>query len=158
LCSGACRPARARGLGKFSWDRKGGWGKAQRCPAGRGRGRRSPDGSAIPAAAAHPHLYGEIRPAADPRTTSLHNTDGQIFSDIGIPVVLFMEDYDINRVGYHDTQHYGSAAPSRPWPGPRRKPQADSDGPHSLTPPSPALENVPVDRLITSTEGATKQP
>ncbi|HMK39311.1 MAG TPA: hypothetical protein VK569_08225, partial [Bacteroidota bacterium] len=32
------------------------------------------------------------------------NTDGQIFSDIGIPVVLFMENYDINRTGYHDSR------------------------------------------------------
>jgi hypothetical protein len=35
--------------------------------------------------------------------SSLFNTDGQIFSDAGVPVVLFMENYDINRVGYHDT-------------------------------------------------------
>ena len=40
---------------------------------------------------------------SDPRS-SLYNTDGQIFSDAGIPVVLFMENYDINRHGYHDTQ------------------------------------------------------
>ena len=40
--------------------------------------------------------------ADDPRS-SLYNTDGQIFSDAGIPVVLFMENYDINRHGYHDT-------------------------------------------------------
>ena len=33
----------------------------------------------------------------------LYNTDGQIFSDAGVPVVLFMENYDINRKGYHDT-------------------------------------------------------
>jgi hypothetical protein len=32
--------------------------------------------------------------------------DGQIFSDTGIPVVLFMENYDINRVGYHDTRQH----------------------------------------------------
>jgi hypothetical protein len=38
----------------------------------------------------------------DPRS-ALYNTDGQIFSDVGIPVVLFMENYDINRTGYHDT-------------------------------------------------------
>jgi hypothetical protein len=69
---------------------------------GKGRGRRSADGAAIPEIAAHPHLHGEIRPPANPRS-SLYNTDGQIFSDAGIPVVLFMENYDINRVGYHDT-------------------------------------------------------
>lgn len=66
------------------------------------RGRRSADGATLPAVAQHPQLHGEIRPPADPRS-SLYNTDGQIFSDAGVPVVLFMENYDINRVGYHDT-------------------------------------------------------
>jgi hypothetical protein len=65
------------------------------------RGRRSPYGNAVPEAAAHLALHGQIRPVTDPRST-LYNTDGQIFSDAGIPVVLFMENYDINRVGYHD--------------------------------------------------------
>jgi hypothetical protein len=69
---------------------------------GRPRGRRSPDGSKVPEVALHPHLYGEVRPPYDPRST-LYNTDGQIFSDAGVPVVLFMENYDINRAGYHDT-------------------------------------------------------
>ncbi len=70
----------------------------------------------MPAAAAHLQLDGEIRPPLDPRST-LYNTDGQIFSDAGVPVVLFMENYDINRKGYHDTHDtlenidldYGSA-------------------------------------------------
>ena len=70
----------------------------------------------IPKAARHPQLHGEVRTPPDPRS-SLYNTDGQIFSDAGIPVVLFMENYDINRQGYHDTQDtmvnidldYGSA-------------------------------------------------
>jgi hypothetical protein len=65
-------------------------------------GRRSADGRTIPATALHPVLHGEVRTPDDPRS-SLYNTDGQIFSDAGIPVVLFMENYDINRVGYHDT-------------------------------------------------------
>ena len=56
----------------------------------------------MPAAARHLQLNGEVRPPHDPRS-SLFNTDGQIFSDAGIPVVLFMENYDINRVGYHDS-------------------------------------------------------
>ena len=43
-----------------------------------------------------------MRTQDDP-LSSLYNTDCQIFSDIGAPVVLFMEDYDINRRGYHDT-------------------------------------------------------
>jgi hypothetical protein len=65
-------------------------------------GRRSKDGIAIPDIARHPQLRGEIRLPGDMRS-SIFNTDGQIFSDAGIPVVLFMENYDINRVGYHDT-------------------------------------------------------
>jgi hypothetical protein len=34
----------------------------------------------------------------------LYNTDGQIFSDIGVPVILFMENYDLSRAGYHDSK------------------------------------------------------
>ncbi len=77
------------------WNRK---------PARRRRkaGRRSLDGVTVPEIARHPQLLGEIRLPRDTRS-SLFNTDGQIFSDMGIPVVLFMENYDINRVGYHDT-------------------------------------------------------
>ena len=81
-----------------------------------GPGRRSPDGIQIPETAAYLPLFGEIRTNDDP-LSSLYNTDGQIFSDVGIPVVLFMENYDINRSGYHDTKDtmenidldYGSA-------------------------------------------------
>jgi hypothetical protein len=83
---------------------------------GCGQGRRSTDGSQIPEKAAHLALSGEIRTQDDP-ASSLYNTDGQIFSDSGVPVVLFMENYDINRTGYHDTRDtmenidldYGSA-------------------------------------------------
>jgi hypothetical protein len=83
---------------------------------GRGRGQRSKDGRTVPAVAAHPILSGEVRMPTNPRST-LYNTDGQVFSDAGIPVVLFMENYDINRSGYHDTHDtmenidldYGSA-------------------------------------------------
>ncbi len=67
------------------------------------RGRRSADGAGMPATALHLALHGEVRPSEDPRS-ALYNTDGQIFSDAGIPVVLFMENYDINREGYHDTK------------------------------------------------------
>ena len=67
-----------------------------------GPGCRSKDGRTIPATACFPRLHGEVRPPRDPRS-SLFNTDGQILSDAGIPVVLFMENYDINRAGYHDT-------------------------------------------------------
>jgi hypothetical protein len=70
--------------------------------AGRPRGRRSPHGGAIPEIAPFVTLDGQVRPVTEPRST-LYNTDGQIFSDAGVPVVLFMENYDINRTGYHDT-------------------------------------------------------
>jgi hypothetical protein len=70
--------------------------------AGRPRGRRSPHGAAIPEVAPHLALSAEIRTPVDPRST-LYNTDGQIFSDAGVPCVLFMENYDIDRSGYHDT-------------------------------------------------------
>ncbi len=69
---------------------------------GAGRSRRSSNGSKIPEVARHPYLHGEVRLPYDPRST-LYNTDGQIFSDAGIPVVLFMENYDITRTGYHDS-------------------------------------------------------
>jgi hypothetical protein len=70
---------------------------------GLGRGKRSQDGVTIPETAEFLPLEGEVRTVTDPQS-SLYNTDGQIFSDTGIPVVLFMENYDINRSGYHDTQ------------------------------------------------------
>jgi Zn-dependent M28 family amino/carboxypeptidase len=70
---------------------------------GRGRSKRSADGLQIPQVAEFLRLQGEVRLNEDPRS-SLFNTDGQIFSDSGIPVVLFMENYDINRSGYHDTK------------------------------------------------------
>ena len=69
---------------------------------GKPRGRRSPHGGAIPEIAPFLSLSGQVRPASDPRST-LYNTDGQVFSDAGVPCVLFMENYDINRSGYHDT-------------------------------------------------------
>jgi hypothetical protein len=83
---------------------------------GCGRGRRIQNQEAIPPLALHPQLDGQVRLPRDPRST-LYNTDGQIFSDSGIPVVLFMENYDLHRQGYHDTHDtmenidldYGSA-------------------------------------------------
>jgi hypothetical protein len=62
--------------------------------------RKSP--ATVPPLALHPLLHGEVRPVIDSRS-ALYNTDGQIFSDAGVPVVLFMENYDISRTGYHDT-------------------------------------------------------
>lgn len=84
--------------------------------SGKGRGERISDNKEIPEIARHPVLKGEIRTKFNPHS-SLFNTDGQIFSDVGVPVVLFMENYDINRTGYHDTKDtmenidldYGSA-------------------------------------------------
>ncbi len=70
---------------------------------GKGRGRRSSDGIKIPQLAEFLRLQGEVRLIEDPQST-LFNTDGQIFSDCGVPVVLFMENYDIKRSGYHDTK------------------------------------------------------
>ena len=69
---------------------------------GKGRGARNNE-DIIPSIAEFPQLSGEVRLPEDPRST-LFNTDGQIFSDCGIPVVLFMENYDIKRSGYHDTK------------------------------------------------------
>jgi hypothetical protein len=66
------------------------------------RGRRSPHAAAIPEVAPFLKLSGHVRVPSDPRST-LYNTDAQIFSDAGVPCVLFMENYDINRTGYHDT-------------------------------------------------------
>jgi hypothetical protein len=81
-----------------------------------GRGKRVKSENEMPEIAKHLALEGNVRNHLDPHS-SIFNTDGQIFSDMGIPVVLFMENYDINRTGYHDTHDtmenidldYGSA-------------------------------------------------
>jgi len=67
------------------------------------RGERIKESEEIPVKARHLALKGEIRTQYNPHS-SIFNTDGQIFSDTGVPVVLFMENYDINRTGYHDTK------------------------------------------------------
>jgi hypothetical protein len=77
------------------------WNRSQK-REGLPRSRRSPHGAAIPEVAPFLPLAGHVRVPSDPRST-LYNTDGQIFSDAGVPCVLFMENYDINRTGYHDT-------------------------------------------------------
>jgi hypothetical protein len=69
----------------------------------RNRGKRISGSEKIPEIAKYLHIEGEVRTRYNPRS-SIFNTDGQIFSDVGIPVVLFMENYDINRSGYHDTK------------------------------------------------------
>jgi len=76
------------------------WNKSQK-REGLARARRSPYGAAIPEVAPFLELSGHVRVPSDPRST-LYNTDAQIFSDAGVPCVLFMENYDINRTGYHD--------------------------------------------------------
>ena len=81
--------------GTAQWNRKP---RRARCQ----RGRRSADGR-IPETALHLPLHGEVRTRLNPHS-SLYNTDGQIFSDAGLATVLFMENYDINRSGYHDTK------------------------------------------------------
>jgi hypothetical protein len=68
-----------------------------------GRGKRIMGTQEIPEIAKYLPLEGEVRTRYNPHS-SIFNTDGQIFSDIGVPVVLFMENYDINRSGYHDTK------------------------------------------------------
>jgi Zn-dependent M28 family amino/carboxypeptidase len=67
------------------------------------RGQRIKEMKEIPDIAKHLALKGEVRTQFNPHS-SLFNTDGQIFSDTGVPVVLFMENYDISRSGYHDTK------------------------------------------------------
>jgi hypothetical protein len=65
------------------------------------RGKRVSDINSIPDKAKFLKPEGDVRNYLDPHS-SLFNTDGMIFSDIGAPVVLFMENYDISRKGYHD--------------------------------------------------------
>jgi hypothetical protein len=77
-----------------------GW-NSHRPDAGRGRRRRH--GRQVPEISLHPRLSGEVRPTYDPHST-LYNTDGQSYSDAGVPAVLFMENYDIDRDGYHDSK------------------------------------------------------
>ena len=67
------------------------------------RGKRISGIEEIPETAKFLPLSGEVRTQYNPHS-SIFNTDGQVFSDVGIPVVLFMENYDINRTGYHDTK------------------------------------------------------
>ena len=54
------------------------------------RAVRMPDGNTPPPPFAHLSLHGEVRIEWEPGST-LFNTDGQVFSDLGVPVVLVME-------------------------------------------------------------------
>jgi hypothetical protein len=84
------------------WNHKAEQLNRSRERRGRGHGVRSDDAMTIPDVARHPVLDGEVRTAENPQS-SVFNTDVQIFSDIGAPCILMMENYDINRTGYHDT-------------------------------------------------------
>lgn len=66
------------------------------------RAKRIKNENEMPEKAHFLALEGNVRTHLNPHS-SLFNTDGQIFSDIGAPIVLFMENYDISRKGYHDT-------------------------------------------------------
>jgi len=98
---GAMRVALQAHLANEAWNRLAGDLNAKAPRSGRGPSVRSADPDVIPPEAEHAHLRGEVRLHFESRS-SLYNTDGQIFSDVGVPAVLFMEDYDINRQGYHD--------------------------------------------------------
>ncbi|MFL5339473.1 MAG: M28 family peptidase [Gemmataceae bacterium] len=88
-------------LANHAWNRSiAAWNRGRR---GAGRGQRVRSGTEPPKLALHPDLLGEVRLPYDAHST-LYNTDGQMYSDIGVPVVLFMENYDIDRTGYHDSQ------------------------------------------------------
>ena len=98
---GAAGAARPRANQR--WNR--GAAEWNRAPGRHGRAARSACPTTAPAPPppfAHLPLHGEVRVEWEPRS-ALYNTDGQIFSDVGVPVVLFMENYDISRTGYHDT-------------------------------------------------------
>ncbi len=102
--SASARLARRAHQANLRWNRFA--KSANRSPerAHAGRAQRVKGGSSYrpPSPFAHLPLQGEVRVEWEPRS-ALFNTDGQIFSDLGIPVVLLMENYDISRKGYHDT-------------------------------------------------------
>jgi hypothetical protein len=99
---GSLRVALQAHLANEAWNRLAERLNASPDRRGRGSSRRSGDPARVPPVAEHPHLRGEVRLHFEP-ASSLYNTDGQVFSDIGVPIALFMEDYDITRQGYHDS-------------------------------------------------------
>jgi hypothetical protein len=100
--AGSARLALCAHLANQRWNQQARAANAGAERRGLGRAPRMPDGREVPPPFAHLPVAGEVRVEWEPRS-SLYNTDGQIFSDLGIPVVLFMENYDLNRTGYHDT-------------------------------------------------------
>src|ERR1017187_1711993 len=99
---GSVRLALAAHLANQRWNTRAREANVTSPRHGLGRAQRMADGKEVPPPFECLPVAGEIRVEWEPRS-SLYNTDGQIFSDLGIPVVLFMENYDINRTGYHDT-------------------------------------------------------
>jgi hypothetical protein len=85
------------------WNRHAALANEAQGRVGKGRAERMEDGQRPPPLFEHLPVFGKVASEWEPRSV-LYNTDGQIFSDVGVPVVLFMENYDINRTGYHDTQ------------------------------------------------------
>jgi len=100
--AGSMRLARIAHRANMRWNRAALAWNAAPDRHGAGHAKRMPDGRHAPPPFAHLALSGEVRVEWEARS-ALYNTDGQIFSDIGVPVVLFMENYDISRSGYHDT-------------------------------------------------------
>ena len=102
--AGSARLARRAHLANLRWNRLA--GRLNQAPerkhAGRARRMKGLPPHEAPPLFSHLAPHGEVRVEWEPRS-ALFNTDGQIFSDLGIPVVLFMENYDISRKGYHDT-------------------------------------------------------
>jgi hypothetical protein len=106
------RGARAAHLGRVahqvteSWNASvSEWNRKEKRTASWERIQLPKTGKAVPRprTAVYPDFRGEIRPGWHYRS-ALYNTDGIVFSDSGIPAVLFMENYDIGRAGYHDTK------------------------------------------------------
>jgi hypothetical protein len=102
--SGSARLARRAHRANLRWNRFAQLANQapNRARAGRAQRVKGVPPYLPPPPFAHLALRGEVRVEWEPRS-ALFNTDGQIFSDLGIPVVLFMENYDISRKGYHDT-------------------------------------------------------
>jgi hypothetical protein len=84
------------------WNRYAAAANVREGRVGKGRAVRMEDGRSPPPLFEHLPVFGKVAAEWEPRSV-LYNTDGQIFSDVGVPVLLFMENYDINRTGYHDT-------------------------------------------------------
>lgn len=99
----AARLARTIHDANLAWNRTAADRNLEPERAIAGRFARQPDGRGAPPPFRHLPLTGEIRPHWDPRS-ALYNTDAQVLSDMGIPAVLLMENYELFRSGYHDSE------------------------------------------------------